>query len=206
MAEALPWIQAGIGLISIIDGFNKPKKPATLSYQQALGRAGDVINPMYDVKAKDTLEALDKNLVSRGFYGQRPGDQMVMNTMGDLESNRAAQIAAMANDLVGRSEANALSEWGLMSDLGQRQQGSWLKGLGILGNAEFLPSLGEIFGKGANTMPGGTIPIDVPSVSTRVDKPIFPANNNPAISNPAIRQQWIDPYGGGGYGPNKRFA
>ena len=65
MAEALPWIQAGIGLISIIDGFNKPKKPATLSYQQALGRAGDVINPMYDVKAKGILWA--KTRRSNGY-------------------------------------------------------------------------------------------------------------------------------------------
>jgi len=193
MAEALPWIQAGLGLKGIWDGFNQPKKPATLGYGQALSRAGDVINPMYDVKAKNTLESLDKNLVSRGFYGQRPGDQMVMNTMGDLESNRAAQIAAMANDLVGRSEANALSEWGLMSDLNQRKQGSWLSGLNVLQNAEMLPSLKKLFGGTQSPSLTESVPSLVGDKPLQLDATrLMPQTNNQGRT--LINKNWVNPY------------
>ena len=50
-----------------------PKRPPTLSYDEAVQRASGVIDPMYDIRAR-SLDALNNQLVARGFYGQRPGD------------------------------------------------------------------------------------------------------------------------------------
>lgn len=199
MAAAVPWITAAVGLKQLFTP--TPTKPKTMGYGEATGRAGDVINPMYNIQAKNTLEGLDKNLVSRGFYGQRPGDTLVMDTMGDLEAQRAAQIAGLANDMVGRSEANALSEWALMSDLLQRQQRGMLGGLDILGNAEYLPSLekmfGSLFGKANNTLVNPDLPAITPSTprpqAPKIDA-VYPRNY------PKTNSNWTNPYGGGGVG------
>ena len=139
--EALPWIQAAVGIGRIIQGSKTPQKPPTLGYDEAVQRASGVIDPMYDIRAKEALDALNNQLVARGFYGQRPGDTLVMDKMGDLEAHRIAQIAAMASDMVGRSEANALSEWALAQ---RGQMGDLSGGLGILGMMEYIPSLQQV--------------------------------------------------------------
>jgi hypothetical protein len=203
MAEAIPYITAALGLKQLFTP--SPQKPATLGYGEATSRAGDVINPMYDVKAKNTLEGLDKNLVSRGFYGQRPGDTLVMDTMGDLEAQRAAQIAGLASDMVGRSEANALSEWALMSDLQQRQQGGMLGGLETLQNAKSLPSIQQLFqqlfpGK-QSASPGGTTnlplldfkPLPQPSSLNTPYTPTHKYSNEMKLNY----GKWLNPHGGG---------
>lgn len=201
MAAAVPWITAAVGIKQLLTPTPTPTKPKTIGYGEAISRAGDVINPMYDVKAQNILEGLDKNLVSRGFYGQRPGDTLVMDTMGDLEAQRAAQIAGLANDMVGRSEANALSEWALMSDLQQRQQRGMLGGLDILGSAEYLPGLekifGSLFGKANNALVNPDLPAITPS-TPRLQTPkidaVYPMNY------PKTNSNWTNPYGGGGVG------
>lgn len=203
MAAAVPWITAAVGIKQLLTP--APTKPKTMGYGEAISRAGDVINPMYDVKAKNILEGLDKNLVSRGFYGQRPGDTLVMDTMGDLEAQRAAQIAGLASDMVGRSEANALSEWALMSDLQQRQQRGMLGGLETLQNAEYLPSLQQLFQQlfpGKQSAPSGGItnlplldfkPLPQPSSLNTPYTPIRKYSDEMKLNS----GKWLNPYGGG---------
>jgi hypothetical protein len=205
MAEAIPYITAALGLKQLFTP--SPQKPATLGYGEATSRAGDVINPMYDVKAKNTLEGLDKNLVSRGFYGQRPGDTLVMDTMGDLEAQRAAQIAGLASDMVGRSEANALSEWALMSDLQQRQQGGMLGGLETLQNAKYLPSLQQLFQQLFPGKQGGTTNLQAlnpPSLLEFKPLPKPSSLNTPYTPTHKYSNEmklkygnWLNPHGGG---------
>lgn len=186
--EALPWIQAAVGINSIIQSSKTPKKPPTLGYDEAVQRASRVVDPMYDIRAKETLDALNNQLVARGFYGQRPGDTLVMDKMGDLEAQRMAQIAAMASDMVGRSEANALSEWALAQ---QGQRGDLSGGLGILGMMEYIPSLQQVM---QGIFPKATTPQtqqfnldpNIQKTAPRVD--LVPSN---------MRQKWINPYGGG---------
>lgn len=197
MPAAIPYITAAVGLKQLFT--SSPKRPPSMGYGEATSHAGDVINPMYDVKAKNTLEGLDKNLVSRGFYGQRPGDTLVMDTMGDLEAQRAAQIAGLANDMVGRSEANSLSEWGMMSDLQQRQQGGILGGLDILQNAEFLPSIQQILSGKQSAPPGGTT--NLPALEMKPITMNTPWNETPLNkyrnSLKINSGNWLNPHGGG---------
>ena len=186
--EALPWIQAAVGIGKMIQGSKTPKKPPTLGYDEAVQRASGVIDPMYDIRAKEALDALNNQLIARGFYGQRPGDTLVMDKMGDLEAQRMAQIAAMASDMVGRSEANALSEWALAQ---QGQRGDLSGGLGILGMMEYIPSLQQVM---QGIFPKATTPQtqqfnldpNIQKTAPRVD--LVPSN---------MRQKWINPYGGG---------
>jgi hypothetical protein len=99
-----------------------------------------------------------------------------------------AQIAAMASDMVGRSEANALSEWALAQ---QGQRGDLSGGLGILGMMEYIPSLQQVM---QGIFPKATTPQtqqfnldpNIQKTAPRVD--LVPSN---------MRQKWINPYGGG---------
>src|SRR5690606_31655410 len=146
------------------------------------------IVPMCDIRAKEGVDALNNQLIARAFYGQRPGDTLVLGKMGVLEANRMAPIAAMASDTVERSEANALSEWaverrGPRGDLSGR--------LGILGMMEYIPSLQQamqrIFPKAATPQPQQfNLDPNIQKTAPRVD--LVPSN---------MRQKWINPYGGG---------
>ena len=42
--EALPWIQAAVGIGKIIQGSKTPQKPPTLGYDEAVQRASGVID------------------------------------------------------------------------------------------------------------------------------------------------------------------
>lgn len=186
--EALPWIQAAIGIGKIIQGSKTPQKPPTLSYDEAVQRASGVIDPMYDIRAKEALDALNNQLVARGFYGQRPGDTLVMDKIGDLEAQRIAQIAAMASDMVGRSEANALSEWALAQ---QGQRGDLSGGLGILGMMEYIPSLQQVM---QGIFPKVTTP---QTQQFNLDPNIYKTAPRVDLVPSNMRQKWINPYGGG---------
>ena len=99
-----------------------------------------------------------------------------------------AQIAAMASDMVGRSEANALSEWALAQ---RGQRGDLSEGLGILGMMEYIPSLQQvmqgIFPKAATPQTQQfNLDPNIQKTAPRVD--LVPSN---------MRQKWINPYGGG---------
>lgn len=101
-------LQAATGLYN--NWFNKPEEPKTLSYDEALRRAQEVYNPLYDRQLRDTLQAVDNQNIARGFFGQAPGAALAGQRAADVEGARAAAIAQLANQMVGQSEQQALQQ------------------------------------------------------------------------------------------------
>ena len=98
--------------------------PPTLSYDEALEQAQGVLNPLYDEQLEKNLQAVDRGNLSRGFYGQMPGDALKRSTALDVERARAGQIASLAQQMMGQSQQNALQQQQLAAQyaLGRGQQ------------------------------------------------------------------------------------
>lgn len=119
----LQMIGAGINLLkSLFGGGRQPPMPPTLSYNEALRRAEDVLNPVYDRYLRDTLKQIDSANIARGFYGQLPGDALARSTAADIQGARASQIANLAQQMVGQSEQQALAQQQLALQWAQQQQ------------------------------------------------------------------------------------
>src|SRR5690606_3584479 len=113
VAAIMPYIQAAsaiVGLGQALGLWGRPKPPPTLSYDEALQRAQDVLNPIYSQQIERTLENIDRNSLARGFFGQLPHAALRRSTAAQLEADRAAQVAALANQMVGQSEQTALEQ------------------------------------------------------------------------------------------------
>ena len=119
----LQMIGTGINLLkSLFGGGRQPPMPPTLSYDEALRRAEDVLNPVYDRHLRDTLKQIDSANIARGFYGQLPGDALARSTAADIQGARASQIANLAQQMVGQSEQQALAQQQLALQWAQQQQ------------------------------------------------------------------------------------
>lgn len=84
--------------------------PPTLSYDEALEQAQGVLNPLYDEQLEKNLQTVDRGNLSRGFYGQMPGDALKRSTALDVERARAGQIASLAQQMQGQSQQQALQQ------------------------------------------------------------------------------------------------
>ena len=93
--------------------FPMPKATPTLSYGEAQSRAQGQINPLYQQNLKDTLAAVDKDSIRRGFFGQMPAAAYKGDTAARLEAAKNAQIAQLANSMVGQSEEAARAQQAL---------------------------------------------------------------------------------------------
>jgi hypothetical protein len=82
----------------------------TLSYQDAMTRAADVLNPIWDKNMQQTMQAMDNANMARGFYGQLAGDALRSSRAADVQQQRTGQVSALANQMVGQSEQNALAQ------------------------------------------------------------------------------------------------
>lgn len=102
--------------------------PPTLSYDEALEQAQGVLNPLYDEQLEKNLQAVDRGNLSRGFYGQMPGDALKLSTALDVERARAGQIASLAQQMQGQSQQQALQQQQLAAQyaLNRGQQSSGL--------------------------------------------------------------------------------
>lgn len=78
-----------------------------ISWDDAQTRASSQLTPLYEQTEKEALEAVDRSNLSRGFYGQLPGDAFRATTAADIGSKKAAAIAGLANDIVSQDEASA---------------------------------------------------------------------------------------------------
>lgn len=95
-------IGGGIGglIDSSFSGNNsKPKQPSRMDYDTALGQARDILTPQYERSRDNTMNKINNNLVSRGFYGQAPGDALRANAMVDMENNFQGQLANYATNM-----------------------------------------------------------------------------------------------------------
>lgn len=82
----------------------------TISMDQAVQQAQDVINPLYDRQLEQTLKNIDYQNMQRGFYGQLPGDVLKTTRAAETERNRIGQIANLAQQLYQQSQSNALAQ------------------------------------------------------------------------------------------------
>ena len=97
-----PWILAGVGGYLLGSNRSKgssPKAPERMSYEEALKQADEAMRPGYEKGRERVLGDIDTSLVSRGFYGQAPGDAFAARTMADMESDFQGQLAAGATNL-----------------------------------------------------------------------------------------------------------
>lgn len=79
----------------------------SLSYDQALKMAGDRLGSQYDKNLEKTLDAVDKNALSRGFFGQLPTAGLQRATAADIEGNKQQAINELAQALMADSKAEA---------------------------------------------------------------------------------------------------
>ena len=107
--------------------------PPTLSYDEALEQAQGVLNPLYDEQLEKNLQTVDQGNLSRGFYGQMPGDALKRSTALDVERARAGQIASLAQQMQGQSQQQALQQQQLAAQyaLGRGQQNQNWANIGL---------------------------------------------------------------------------
>ena len=55
------------------------------NYESALREAEAILGPQYQRAREQTMSEVDRNIVSRGFYGQAPGDAIRARTLTDLD-------------------------------------------------------------------------------------------------------------------------
>ena len=84
--------------------------PPTLTIEEAEQQAQKLLNPIYDEQLEKNLQAVDRGNLSRGFYGQMPGDALKRSTALDVERARAGQIASLAQQMQGQSQQQALQQ------------------------------------------------------------------------------------------------
>ena len=74
-----------------LSGPEMPDTPETMDYQQALSQAEQILAP----QQQQQMDQLRNQQISRGFYGQLPGDVMQQ----ELGAQHAGQMAQFATDL-----------------------------------------------------------------------------------------------------------
>lgn len=132
-SAAVPWI------LNTVFGPKPPKAPPKLGWDEASRQAGEVLNPLYDKQLETTLSNVDKQSIGRGFYGQMPADALRGSRAADVETARAGQIAALANQMRGQSQQEAFQSQQLATQqaLQQQQIGLGAFGMGMQGALEY---------------------------------------------------------------------
>jgi hypothetical protein len=85
----------------------RPLEPETLSFNQAQQRAEAQFNPLYDDLIKRVSAQSAQNLEQSGLFGSLYGEKLRQDAALNVENKRSADIAALANQLVNRSEEEA---------------------------------------------------------------------------------------------------
>lgn len=118
MPQALPYLMGAQAVVSLINQLNPPRPPSgpqipTLSYDEAVQRAQQALNPIYQQALQETLRDVQQDVMRRGFFGQLPGAALSQDAAARIESGRAAAIANLANQMVGQSLDAALRQQAL---------------------------------------------------------------------------------------------
>lgn len=103
--------------------------PPVLSLEEARKQAELALNPLFDEQLERTLASLDSSNLSRGFYGQMPGDALKMARATDIERSRISQIAQLAQQMQGQSHQQALQAQQLAAQIalnaGAQRAAAW---------------------------------------------------------------------------------
>lgn len=85
----------------------KAYKDSLLTYDEAMDLASQTLNPIYDKNVTQTLNALDKGAISRGFYGQAPADAFKRSTAAQIRADQSSAVARLGAQMQGQSAAQA---------------------------------------------------------------------------------------------------
>jgi hypothetical protein len=101
IAAILPFIQGALMLAQLAQTVQgppqpppPPEPPPTLGWDEAMRRATETLSPIYDERMQQTLAGVDKDLISRGFFGQLPGAALAGSRAAEVERAKAAAIAS----------------------------------------------------------------------------------------------------------------
>jgi hypothetical protein len=156
MATAAGVITSVGSLYNTYNAYKNAKNTQAMSYGDALTRAQNTLDSLYDKRVTSTVKDLDNASASRGFYGQAAADQLKSNTIGDIRQNQASHVANLASQLQGQSVQNAANAQNAFTNsLGSLDlsglNGAWnyLQALG--GNAS-NPNGGSVSGGGGGNI------------------------------------------------------
>src|SRR5690606_4435189 len=76
--------------------------PERRKYESALMEAEAILGPQYQRAREQTMSEVDRNMVSRGFYGQAPGDAIRARTLTDLDMAYQAALGNYATNIMDR--------------------------------------------------------------------------------------------------------
>lgn len=221
MPQALPYILGAQAIVSTIHSLNPPRPPATpptLSWDQAMQQAQEVLNPIYDQALQDRLRQVMLQNIRTGFFGQLPGADLSQRAAAQLEAARASAIGQLANQMVGQSMENALRQQALAAQFAlnqfQAQQSALptLVDVGIRLGETFPwllggPRLGDLVQSGrqaAQNLPITTTTIPASPAESR----ITPTFGNQGLANqftlqPSFARRYgssfVNPYAGGAF-------
>jgi len=116
-----------------------------ISWNEALQRAQDINNPIWNDQIKNTLQQQNYANMSRGFYGQAPGDAINAEILNDLETSRINAI----NDLAQRIQSNSAFS----------AQNEFNNAVALANQRMATPSLWNVLSSGVDAVnKGGVIP------------------------------------------------
>lgn len=95
--------------------------PSTLTYNEALQQATDKLNPLYENGQTELMDALDKNAVNRGFFGQLPTEAIKSYKANELNNQRSSDISDLASSIQNRSQDYATQQQQLASQQASQQ-------------------------------------------------------------------------------------
>jgi len=91
----------------IISQYRNYQPPPVLSWEEAQKRAEATLTPLYQQQLQERLRDVERDLIRRGLFGQMPSVPLTREETARIENARAAAIAQLANELIGRSETQA---------------------------------------------------------------------------------------------------
>lgn len=115
-----------------------PPPPPTLTHDEAMGKAETVLGPVFDRIMRETLEGVDRTAMARGFYGQRPGDELKASVASDVGAQRAQAIGGLAHQMVDQTHQHAAqmaalaqNQWAQQAGFAAQQQQGFLGGAAL---------------------------------------------------------------------------
>lgn len=98
--------------------------PERRKYESALREAEAILGPQYQRAREQTMSEVDRNMVSRGFYGQAPGDAIRASTLTDLDMAYQAALGNYATNIMDRRAQMELQKYMFDKEMQEQRQQS----------------------------------------------------------------------------------
>lgn len=129
------------------------------NYESALREAEAILGPQYQRAREQTMSEVDRNIVSRGFYGQAPGDAIRASTLTDLDMAYQAALGNYATNIMDRRAQMELQKYMFDKEMQEqrkqsedRKKSSFWSGLGGVVGGIFGGPAGAAIGTAAGNI------------------------------------------------------